>query len=57
MNIERSETVPCKLCGKETKMTGTKRCDACWELETRIKADPELALKILTSQLTIGKED
>lgn len=28
-------------------MTGTQRCDRCWELETRIKADPQLATRIL----------
>ncbi len=39
--------VPCELCGKPTNMTATRRCDRCWELEHRIKADPELAQKIL----------
>lgn len=28
-------------------MLGTKRCDRCWELETRIKRDPYLAVLIL----------
>jgi phage recombination protein Bet len=28
-------------------MTGTKRCDYCWELETRVQQDPELTRKIL----------
>jgi hypothetical protein len=28
-------------------MTGTKRCDGCWELERRIHSNPELARKIL----------
>lgn len=41
------ETVPCGLCGKPTMMTGTKRCDACWELEGRIHRDPALARRIL----------
>jgi hypothetical protein len=41
-----SETVPCELCGDPTPMTGTKRCDRCWELERRIKSDPELAKRI-----------
>jgi len=41
------ETVPCELCGEPTYMKGTKRCDMCWELETRIGLDPELARKIL----------
>ncbi len=28
-------------------MLATKRCDRCWELESRIQSDPELARKIL----------
>lgn len=41
------ETVPCGLCGTSTRMTGTKRCDRCWELESRIQGNPELARRIL----------
>lgn len=42
-------------------MRGTKRCDRCWELEKRIKADPDLARAILldrwlASQERIGRE-
>jgi len=40
-------TVSCVICGTRTPITGTKRCDRCWELERRIIADPELAKKIL----------
>lgn len=40
-------TVPCRLCSKPTMMLGTRLCDPCWELETRIESDPELARKIL----------
>lgn len=43
----RIETVPCEICGDQTPMAGTKRCNRCWELERRILADPELANKIL----------
>lgn len=39
--------VACGLCGTATLHTGTKRCDRCWELESRIQGDPELAAKIL----------
>jgi hypothetical protein len=45
----KKPTVPCGVCGKSTTMTGTKRCDRCWELEGRIKRDPELARKILNT--------
>ena len=41
------KTVPCELCGTRTMMTGTKRCDRCWELEMRIESDPALARLIL----------
>ena len=47
--MREPETVPCGICGIATRMTGTKRCDRCWELETRIKADPEIARQILES--------
>lgn len=47
------ESVSCELCGAATPMTGTKRCHRCWELERRVKADPELAGKIL-AQLEAG---
>lgn len=43
---------PCELC--EEKLTTdlqSKRCERCRELETRIEADPELASKILSSEL------
>lgn len=42
-----SQTCQCELCGRETRMMGTRRCDGCWELETRIHRDPELARQIL----------
>jgi hypothetical protein len=40
------ETVPCGICGKPTTMTGTCRCDGCWELEHRVEAQPVIALRI-----------
>lgn len=39
--------VQCELCGADTDNDGTKRCNRCWELETRIQHNPELAFKIL----------
>lgn len=42
-------TVPCGICSRLTRMTGTKRCDGCWELEGRIKMDPASARKILSA--------
>jgi hypothetical protein len=31
------ETVPCATCGEPTHMTGTERCDRCYEVETRLE--------------------
>lgn len=47
MKRHGEDTVPCGLCGRPTRMLGTKRCDRCWELESRIQADPKLAREIL----------
>ena len=47
------DRVPCRLCSAPTRMLGTKLCDGCYELESRIKGNPELARKIL-SALTNG---
>lgn len=41
------EKVPCALCGDPTPMVGTRRCARCWELETRIEDNLELAHKIM----------
>ena len=41
------QTVPCKRCGTSTFMIGTKLCDRCWELEKKIRFDPELSRQIL----------
>lgn len=34
--VTRERTVPCKTCTTPTPMTGTKLCDACWEVERRL---------------------
>ncbi|HEY6923260.1 MAG TPA: hypothetical protein VI653_07325 [Steroidobacteraceae bacterium] len=47
------DCVPCRLCSAPTRMLGTKLCDGCYELESRIKGNPDLARKIL-SALTDG---
>lgn len=50
-NIDQfgSAFMPCELCGNLTSMSGTKRCDPCWELERLIHMDPDLARQILAS--------
>jgi hypothetical protein len=42
-------TVDCIFRGSPTVMTETERRDRCWELETRIRRDPELAAKMLAA--------
>jgi hypothetical protein len=37
MQFER-ETVPCDTCGQPTPYKGTRRCDNCWEVESRLAA-------------------
>lgn len=39
--------VSCELCGVPTQMTGTRRCDRCWQIERTVERDPELARRIL----------
>lgn len=46
-SLVQKEWPNCELCGCVTRSTGTKRCDRCWELESRIHSDPILAQKIL----------
>lgn len=41
------ETIPCKWCRKQTPMLGTKMCDGCWELSTRISRDLDLAERMI----------
>lgn len=43
------KTIECRICGTQTYMLNTRLCDRCWELESRIQSDPELARKILAA--------
>lgn len=45
--VDVPQPVPCRICNMPTLMYGTHLCDRCWELEHRIKMDPELTTKIL----------
>lgn len=38
----------CGLCGRQTPMLGTARCNRCWELEKRIRSAPSIARRILS---------
>lgn len=43
------QRISCGICGQLAQMPGTQRCDACWEIEHRIKSEVgrEVAFKIL----------
>lgn len=45
----QEETIPCRICSEPTPMLGTKLCNRCWELEGRIRRDPEIARGILAA--------
>lgn len=45
--MNEEETTTCTICGNQTPMLGTKLCDPCWELQSRIEAGPDLARAIL----------
>jgi hypothetical protein len=40
-------TCACGICGEPTRSTFTKRCDRCWEVETRIQGNPTIMAAIL----------
>ena len=46
---DAEKTVDCTICGNKTTMTGTKLCDRCWELKSRIEMDLDLAKKIIAN--------
>jgi len=56
LHNNKQKTVPCRWCKRPTRMLSTKRCDSCWELESRIRADIDLAINMLI-ELTKGELD
>jgi hypothetical protein len=48
-----NETIPCKTCETPTKMLGTKLCDSCYEIESRLDSylSNENAIKYIYSLL------
>jgi len=57
-STKNEETVPCKLCGEPTIMLGTKKCDNCWEVISRLSTflDSRKA-RDLTRKLLSQKEE
>ena len=46
-SVPQENSVPCRLCGKSTKMVSYKLCNACWTLNRHVRGNPEMALRIL----------
>lgn len=42
-----SFSVTCRFCRQKNGLPGTRMCDACWELDMRIRSRPHIARKIL----------
>ena len=42
-----SSTVPCRYCGVDTPATETRCCSPCFELASRIKLAPVVAMRLL----------
>jgi hypothetical protein len=51
INPLENETVPCVWCSVPTRMIETRRCDRCYELESRIRGDLALAQKMIAQAL------
>ncbi len=45
--FDEKDYVPCKWCGNPTRFLGTKECDGCWELRTRMEHNLKFATKML----------
>ena len=43
----KKNTIQCTLCEYRTTYTATKLCDRCWELNERVRRDPDIAMSIL----------
>lgn len=51
MEAKISATAPCRYCGVQTPMLGTRLCNWCWELERRILQNTKLASVIFAAVL------
>lgn len=49
--------VPCKWCSNPTRMTGTKECNNCWEMRSRMQSNMVVARRILTTLEIIKKKE
>ena len=46
-NRYNEQVIPCAICGEGTTMTGTKQCDRCHELDSRIRCDLDIAERLV----------
>lgn len=47
MNFIQRATVPCQICSEATINIHTKLCVRCYELSTRMNAQPSIVIAIL----------
>lgn len=57
MTTKVMETRTCGLCGGKLEDFHDDRCDRCWEMETRITDNPQLAQRILASLVMQSSPD
>lgn len=55
LDASRIEHVQCETCGLPTPMTGTRRCNRCWEIEHRLagylRDGGEVALRRIAKEI------
>jgi len=55
--MNENVTVPCQWCETPTPYIGTRECDACWELRSRLQgADPVVVRKMLLRNEALNQE-
>lgn len=46
-NAQGEEVIPCIICNQGTTMTGTEQCDRCYELDSRIRDNLDIAERLV----------
>lgn len=52
-----SDLAICPICQKATRLPHCRECSGCWELRTRIEANPDLAASFLRRLGFVVKSD
>ena len=46
-----NDLIKCKICGTSTDNTGTKMCNLCWEIDSRLNYLPDKAVSFFIQKL------